>query len=70
MIRYAFVLLGAVGTFAAAAAFQEAPAGTPAAEAVPVLNQTVIEKNSPFPVLGPLVVTECKLDDCSDVPNG
>jgi hypothetical protein len=29
----------------------------------------VIEKNSPFPVVGPLVVTECKLDDCSDVPN-
>ncbi len=67
MIRYAIILIAAMGTVAGAAAFQNAPA---AAQSAPDANQTVIEKNSPFPVLGPLVVTECKLDDCSDVPNG
>jgi hypothetical protein len=30
-------------------------------------NVTVIEKNSPFPVLGPIVVEECVRDDCSDL---
>jgi hypothetical protein len=55
-----------MGTVAGAAALQDAPA---AAETAAIANQTVIEKNSPFPVVGPLVVTECKLDDCSDVPN-
>jgi len=69
MIRYALVLLGAIGTFAAAAAFQDAPAGTPAADTRPVLNQTIIQKNSAFPVLGPVVFTPCQADDCSDVPN-
>ena len=68
MIRYALVLLGAVGTFAAAAAFQDAPAGTPAADARPAINQTVIEKNSVFPVLGPQEWVACTTDDCSDVP--
>jgi hypothetical protein len=69
MIRYALVLIGAMGTFAAAAAFQDAPAGTPAADATPVLNQTVIEKNSAYPVLGPVAWVQCQTDDCSDVPN-
>ena len=69
MIRYAIVLLAAMGTFGAAAAFQEAPAGTPAADALPALNQTVIAKNSAFPVLGPVVFTQCHTEDCSDVPN-
>ncbi|PZF78354.1 hypothetical protein DK847_00585 [Aestuariivirga litoralis] len=67
MIRYAIILIAAMGTVAGAAAMQNAPA---AAQSAPLTNQTVIEKNSPFPVLGPLVVTECRLDDCSDVPNG
>ena len=66
MIRYAIILIAAMGTVAGVAALQNAPA---AAETAAITNQTVIEKNSPFPVLGPLVVTECKLDDCSDVPN-
>ena len=69
MIRYALVLLGAMGTFAAAAAFQEAPASTPVADVRPVQNQTVIEKNSAFPILGPVVFTQCQTDDCSDVPD-
>jgi hypothetical protein len=69
MIRYAFVLLGAVATFAAAAAFQDAPAGTPAVNAHPALNQTIVVKNSAFPVIGPVAWVQCKTDDCSDVPN-
>lgn len=67
MIRTAIFLVAAMATIAGAATFQNAPAS---AESAPATNQTVIEKNSPFPVLGPLVVTECQLDDCSDVPNG
>ena len=70
MIRYMFVLLGALGTVAAAAAFQDAPAGTPAVDARPAINQTVIAKNSAFPVLDSAEGwTQCKIADCSDVPN-
>jgi hypothetical protein len=69
MIRYALVLIGAMGSFAAAAAFQDAPAGTPAANAHPVINQTVIAKNQAFPVLDTQPWVVCKTDDCSDVPN-
>ena len=68
MIRYALVLIGAMGTFAAAAAFQDAPAGTPAVDAHPAVNQTVIVKNSAFPVLAPQEWVACKTEDCSDVP--
>ena len=69
MIRYALVLLGAMGTFAAIAAFQDAPAGTPAPDARPLVNETVIAKNSAFPVLGPVEWVQCQTEDCSDVPN-
>ena len=69
MIRYAIILIAAMGSIAGFAAFQESTAGTPVADQRPAANQTIVEKNSPFPVIGPLVVTECKLDDCSDVPN-
>ncbi len=69
MTRYAFILLAGMGAVAAAAVFADAPAGTPAADAVPSLNQTIVEKNSAFPVLGPVVWTQCKTDDCSDIPN-
>lgn len=69
MIRYAFVLLAAMGTVATAATFAQAPAGTPVAGALPSQNQTVIEKNSAFPVLGPVAWTACSTEDCSDVPN-
>ncbi len=30
-------------------------------------NVTVIEKNQAFPVVGPIVVDQCKTDDCSEV---
>lgn len=67
MIRYAFALLAAMGTFAAAAAFQDAPAATtPHAVAA---HETVIVKNSAFPVIGPVDWVQCTTDDCSDRPN-
>ena len=70
MIRYAFILLAAMSAVAAAAAFQDAPAGTPAADARPVIvNQTIVAKNSAFPVIGAQSWVQCKLADCSDVPN-
>jgi len=69
MIRYAMILIAAMGTVGAAAAFQEAPAGTPAADAHPAANQTIITKNSAFPVLAPQAWVACQTDDCSDVPN-
>ena len=69
MIRYALVLLGAMGTFAAIAAFQDAPAGTPGVDAHPVTNQTVIAKNSAFPVIDNQGWIACEKEDCSDVPN-
>ena len=68
MIRYAFVLLGAVASFAAAAAFEDAPAGTPAHDARPAINQTIVVKNSAFPIIGPVAWVQCKTEDCSDVP--
>jgi len=69
MIRYAFILIAAMGTVAAAAAFQQAPAGTPLPDARPSANQTIVEKNSAFPVIGPVAWQECRTEDCSDVPN-
>jgi hypothetical protein len=69
MIRYAIILIAAMGTFGAAAAFQDAPAGTPAVDAHPSANQTIVEKNSAFPVIGPVGWVACSTEDCSDVPN-
>ena len=67
MVRYAFILLGAIGAAAAASALASAHSGSMSAEIRVAAHETVIEKNSPFPVLGPLVVQECVKDDCSDV---
>ncbi len=64
MIRYTLFVLTILGTAATAIAavspMATEPAGMPK-------NITVIEKNSPFPVLGPIVVQECAKEDCSDV---
>ena len=30
-------------------------------------NLTLVYKNSPFPVIGPITVEECAKEDCSDV---
>jgi hypothetical protein len=64
MIRYAFALTLALGAIAGVAAAVEASAARSLHD---ITNRTVIEKNSPFPVLGPLVVEECQLEDCSDL---
>jgi hypothetical protein len=64
MIRYAFALTIALGAIAGVAAAMEATAAKSLHAAA---NQTVVEKNSPFPVIGPIVVEECIKDDCSDL---
>ncbi|MCA3560553.1 MAG: hypothetical protein IOC82_05920 [Aestuariivirga sp.] len=68
MIRYALILLGSLGAFAAAAAVHDAPASTLGANAHPSVNLTVIAKNSAFPVLDSEGWIACEKDDCSDVP--
>ena len=32
-------------------------------------NLTLVFKNSPFPVIGPITVEECAKEDCSDIQN-
>jgi hypothetical protein len=64
MIRYTLFVIAVLGTAASAIAAVQPTvlevASNPA-------NVTVIEKNSPFPVMGPIVVQECQVEDCSDV---
>ena len=67
MIRYAFALTLALGAIAGVAAAVEASAAKSLRDSAIAASTTVIEKNSPFPVLGPLVFEDCALDDCSDV---
>jgi hypothetical protein len=67
MIRYAFVLTLALGMIAGVAAAVEASAANSAHETRAAANQTVVEKNSPFPVVGPITVEPCAVEDCSDV---
>ena len=67
MIRYAFALTLALGTIAGVAAAVEASAARSDQLIHQASNVTIVEKNSPFPVLGPIVVEECAVEDCSDV---
>ncbi len=67
MIRYAFALTLALGIVAGVAAAVEASAARTLHETAVAASTTVIEKNSPFPVLGPIMVEECALEDCSDL---
>lgn len=63
MIRYSFFILAILGTAATAiAAVHPQVVET----SVDRSNVTVIEKNSPFPVLGPIIVEQCVIEDCSD----
>jgi hypothetical protein len=66
MIRYTALVLTILGGAATASAIASVH---PAAN--PVLsnpaNVTVVLKNSPFPVMGPITVEECAVEDCSDV---
>lgn len=63
MIRYTLFVLTVLGTAATAIAAVNPQAGT---ETLPEANMTVIEKNSPFPIFGPIVFEECAVEDCSD----
>ena len=63
MIRYSFFVLAILGTAATAIAAVH-PHATDVVP--PRENVSVIEKNSPFPVLGPTIVEECSIEDCSD----
>jgi len=64
MIRYTLFLLAIAGTAATAIA-----ASQPGSADLQINrnNVTVIDKNEVFPVLGPLVVEPCAVEDCSDV---
>jgi hypothetical protein len=64
MIRYTLFILTVLGTAATAIA-----AVNPASNqlVLPETNLTVIQKNDVFPILGPIVVEECAVEDCSDV---
>jgi len=64
MFRYTLFVMTVCGSFATAIA-----AAIPATEDLRQedLNTTVIEKNQPFPVLGPLVIEPCVNEDCSDI---
>ena len=64
MIRYTFFVLAIIGTAATAIA-----AIHPATEiaASRSTNVTVISKNGAFPVIGPISVEPCAVEDCSDV---
>lgn len=66
MIRYALFVLTILGTAATAIAAVQ-PASLDAASSTG--GRTVIEKNSPFPVVGPITVQTCAVEDCSDVQN-
>ena len=67
MIRYAFALTLALGAIAGVAAAVEASAARSDQLIHQANNVTIVEKNSPFPVLGPIVVEECAVEDCSEV---
>ncbi len=64
MIRYTLIALTILGTAASAIAAVQPNVFEAASNPA---NVTVIEKNSPFPVMGPIVVEECAVEDCSDV---
>lgn len=65
MIRYSMfaiaVLATAATAVAAVAPSREDTLRDPA-------NITIIEKNEIFPILGPVIVEQCAVEDCSDVP--
>jgi hypothetical protein len=65
MIRYTLIALAILGTAATAiAAVAPGSADQPKAGQS---NVTVIEKNDVFPIIGPITVEECAVEDCSDV---
>lgn len=61
MKRYVIFLLVAIGSAATAIA-----AISPSSSDLPITgkNVTVIEKNQAFPLVGPLIVSDCSTEDC------
>ena len=66
MIRYTLIGLAILGTAATAIA-SVAPKAPEQLHLSEQHNVTVIEKNDVFPILGPITVEECAVEDCSDV---
>jgi hypothetical protein len=66
MTRYTLFLLIVAGSTASAIA-AVAPAQRNAIEPA-AKNITVIEKNQAFPTVGPMIVDQCGVEDCSDTP--
>ncbi|MFN4143626.1 hypothetical protein [Aestuariivirga sp.] len=67
MIRYAFIMMAALGMAAAATAAVAPDTELRAPAVAPASHETIVEKNSPFPVIGPITVEECTEEDCSDL---
>lgn len=61
MTRYSFFVLAVIGT--AATAFATIAPGPKTSNPA---NITVIAKNQAFPQIGPLVIEECAVEDCSE----
>jgi hypothetical protein len=68
MLRYTFIVMAVLGTAATAIAAVQPSShfATLAEPAIASAHVTVISKNSPFPVVGPIVVEQCAVEDCSD----
>lgn len=66
MFRYTLFVAAVVGSAATAIA-SIAPAERVALS--PQHNVTVISKNQAWPVVGPLVLETCAVEDCSDTPS-
>jgi hypothetical protein len=67
MLRYAFALTITLGTAAGLAAAVEGSAAKSQQLSAAAARVTVVEKNNAFPVLGPIVMEDCAVEDCSDV---
>lgn len=64
MKRYTLFLIAIAGSAATALA-AIAPQPTGFDREPETRNVTIIEKNQAFPLIGPFVVEECLVDDCS-----
>ena len=64
MVRHSLLIAAVLATAATALAAPHPAIDQPRFTSS---NITVIEKNGAFPALGPLVVEQCAVEDCSDV---
>lgn len=65
MIRYTFIALAILATAATAIASVHTKLSSVTGIHSNV-NTTVVGKTSPFPVVGPIIVETCAVEDCSD----